>query len=88
MGYRITGMMLVATAAVLLSCAQQKPRMTAQNSLSQHTGAVGSTVPKAHPPYYPNTAGNIIAPPGNPAGNSPGSPPLVGGNENQGPTWP
>ncbi|HKY70607.1 MAG TPA: hypothetical protein VJL88_01685 [Nitrospira sp.] len=63
-------------------------RSDAQNSLSQHTGEAGSTMPKSHGPYYPNTAGNIVAPPGNPAGNPSGSPPLVGGTENQQPAWP
>jgi len=39
-------------------------------------------------PYYPNTAGNIVAPPGNPAGNRAGDPPIVGGNVNQSGGWP
>lgn len=76
---------------LMLSCAacthrQEEP--TTQNALSQHTGAAGSTVPKARPPFYPNTAGNIVAPPGNPAGNPPGSPPIVGGNMAQQSVWP
>jgi hypothetical protein len=45
-------------------------------------------MPKARPPYFPNTSGNIVAPPGNPAGNSAGSPPIVGGTENQQGGWP
>ncbi|HEU4684054.1 MAG TPA: hypothetical protein VFS39_06090 [Nitrospira sp.] len=59
-----------------------------QNSLSQNTGEAGSTIPKARPPYYPNTAGNIVAPPGNPGGNPAGAPPIVGGTENQQGAWP
>jgi hypothetical protein len=59
-----------------------------QNSLSQTTGKAGSTVPKSHSPYYPNSAGNIVAPPGNPAGNGAGAPPIVGGTENQRMAWP
>jgi hypothetical protein len=59
-----------------------------QNSLKQNTGQAGSTQPRSHPPYYPNTAGNIVAPPGNPAGNSSGAPPLVGGTETQQSAWP
>jgi hypothetical protein len=62
-------------------------RPAGKNSLSQHTGNPGSTIPKAHPPYYPNTAGNIVAPPGNPGGNPPGSPPIVGGNMAQQSEW-
>jgi hypothetical protein len=45
-------------------------------------------MPKARPPYFPNTSGNIVAPPGNPAGNPAGSPPIVGGTENQQGGWP
>lgn len=59
-----------------------------KNSLSQHTREAGSTQPKARPPRYPNTAGNIVAPPGNPAGNDAGAPPIVGGTESQHGGWP
>ncbi len=58
------------------------------NSLAQHTGVAGSTISRPHPPYYPNTAGNIVAPPGNPAGNPAGSPPIINGTENQSSGWP
>ena len=63
-------------------------RSDSQNSLSQNTGEAGSTMPKSQPPYFPNTAGNIVAPPGNPAGNPSGAPPIVGGTENQQSAWP
>ncbi len=59
-----------------------------QNSLKQNTGDAGSTMPQSHPPYYPNTSGNIVAPPGNPAGNPSGAPPIVGGTANQQAAWP
>jgi len=59
-----------------------------RNSLRQQTGKEGSTMPRANPPYYPNTSGNIVAPPGNPGGNPAGSPPIVGGNMNQESGWP
>ena len=58
------------------------------NSLAQNTGEPGSTMPKSHPPYYPNTSGNIVSPPGNPAGNPSGAPPIVGGTANQQAAWP
>jgi hypothetical protein len=45
-------------------------------------------MPQSHPPYYPNTSGNIVAPPGNPAGNPSGAPPIVGGTANQQAAWP
>ncbi len=67
------------------SCARDP---AAKNALAQNTGEAGSTIPKAHPPYYPNTAGNIVAPPGNPGGNHAGSPPIVGGTQNQQGGWP
>jgi hypothetical protein len=70
------------------ACSYRQEGPAAQNALSQHTGSAGSTVPKARPPFYPNTAGNIVAPPGNPAGNPPGSPPIVGGNMAQQSVWP
>ncbi len=65
------------------ACSHYQWKPADQNALSQHTGSPGSTVPKARPPYYPNTAGNIVAPPGNPGGNPPGAPPIVGGNQAQ-----
>jgi hypothetical protein len=70
---------------LVIGCAHADDR---QNALSQSTGQAGSTVPKARPPYYPNTAGNIVAPPGNPGGNPAGAPPIVGGTENQTGGWP
>jgi len=59
-----------------------------KNSLYQQTGQEGSTIPKQHAPYYPNTAGNIVAPPGNPGGNPAGAPPIVGGNLNHAGVFP
>lgn len=76
----IVGMMLI----VCLGCV---PKAT-QNSLAQNTGEAGSTIPRSHAPYYPNTAGNIVAPPGNPAGNPAGSPPIINGTENSSDGWP
>ena len=76
----IVGMMLMAS----IGCV---PKQT-KNSLSQHTGEAGSTIPRSNLPYYPNTAGNIVAPPGNPAGNSAGSPPIINGTENSSGGWP
>jgi hypothetical protein len=81
------------TGAVILLCvaiagSTACSSSNGQNSLKQNTGAAGSTMPKSHPPYYPNTSGNIVSPPGNPAGNSAGSPPIVGGTENQQAAWP
>ena len=61
---------------------------SSKNALYQQTGEERSNIPKKQPPYYPNTAGNIVAPPGNPGGNSDGSPSLVGGNMNQSGGWP
>jgi hypothetical protein len=61
---------------------------TGKNSLKQHTGEPGSTVPRSNPPHYPNTSGNIVAPPGNPGGNPSGFPPMVGGTETQQTAWP
>jgi hypothetical protein len=79
---------LILTSALFLlsfpACAGTQPK----NSLSQHTGEAGSIQPKARPPRYPNTAGNIVAPPGNPAGNDAGAPPIVGGTESQHGGWP
>jgi hypothetical protein len=45
-------------------------------------------VPRSNPPHYPNTSGNIVAPPGNPGGNPSGFPPMVGGTETQQTAWP
>ena len=66
-------------------CAQNRER---PNSLYQHTGDAGSSIPRTTPPKQPNTAGNILAPPGNPGGNQAGAPPIVGGTENQQGGWP
>lgn len=74
-------------AVMLVVCLGCVPKAT-ENSLAQQTGEPGSTIPKTEPPYYPNTAGNIVAPPGNPAGNPAGSPPITGGTENQSGGWP
>jgi hypothetical protein len=76
---------LMTLAAVVAGCS---PHARTQNSLSQNTGEAGSTFPKSHPPYYPNTAGNIVAPPGNPGGNASGSPPIVGGTSTGQTAWP
>ncbi len=78
----IVGMMLMAA----IGCV---PKQT-KNSLSQHTGEAGSTIVRTEPPHhhYPNTAGNIVAPPGNPAGNPAGSPPIINGTENSSGGWP
>lgn len=78
----IVGMVLIAS----LGCV---PKAT-KNSLAQNTGDPGSTIVRTEPPYhyYPNTAGNIVAPPGNPAGNPAGSPPIINGTENSSGGWP
>ncbi len=76
----VVGMMLIA-------CVGCVPKAT-QNSLAQNTGEAGSTIPRSHAPYYPNTAGNIAAPPGNPAGNHAGSPLIINGTENSSDGWP
>lgn len=73
--------------AMLIVCAGCLPKES-KNSLSQHTGEAGSTIPRSNPPHYPNTAGNIVAPPGNPAGNAAGSPPIINGTENSSGGWP
>jgi len=70
------------------ACAGSDERLAAQNSLHQQTGQAGSTIPRGYGSSYPNTAGNIVAPPGNPGGNAAGAPPLVGGNMNQEGGWP
>lgn len=84
--------MTILFGAVVLSlataCSGERNRLATQNSLSQNTGEPGSTMSRTSPPYYPNSAGNIVAPPGNPAGNRAGDPPIVGGNVNQSGGWP
>lgn len=80
--------LLSAGWLVCVACAAVDDRRAARNSLHQETSSEGSTVPKARPPYYPNTSGNIVSPPGNPAGNPAGSPPIVGGTMNQETGWP
>ena len=80
--------MALVCAAWTLSVGACSYGDSGKNALYQQTGEEGSSVPKKHSPYYPNTAGNIVAPPGNPGGNAAGSPPLVGGNMNQSGGWP
>ena len=79
----------VVCCVVLIGCFGCIPKQT-KNSLSQQTGKAGSTIIRNDPPYYhlPNTAGNIVAPPGNPAGNPAGSPPIINGTENSSSGWP
>lgn len=77
-----------ALSIVLMLIGACSHRSDAQNSLSQNTGEARSTMPKSQPPYYANTSGNIVAPPGNPGGNPSGSPPIVGGTMNQQTAWP
>src|SRR6185312_16089571 len=77
----------VIVGIMLLLCMGCVPKAT-KNALSQNTGEAGSTVPRSHPPYYANTAGNIVAPPGNPAGNPAGSPLIINGTENSSSGWP
>ncbi len=81
-------LLCIVFALSSLACSHRQVRPATQNALSQHTGAAGSTVPKARAPFYPNTADNIVAPPGNPASNPPGSTPIVGGNMAQQSVWP
>ncbi len=83
----IVAAMSLSWFMILPGCAQND-RLADLNSLEQETGAEGSTVPKARPPFYPNTSGNIVSPPGNPAGNPAGAPPIVGGTTNQTAGWP
>ncbi|HEY6084724.1 MAG TPA: hypothetical protein VIU63_04975 [Nitrospira sp.] len=80
---------VLLTAVVAVSgCSLKSDKVAAQNSLHQQTGDAGSTVPRSSGSYYPNTAGNIVSPPGNPGGNPPGAPPIVGGNMSQQGEWP
>ena len=88
MWHRRTTCLGGAVLILAVACSGERDRLASQNSLSQNTGEVGSTMSKGHPPYYPNTAGNIVAPPGNPGGNRAGDPPIVGGTENQQGGWP
>ena len=83
-----SSMTAVVGLALCAGCAYSDETSGRTNSLRQQTGQEGSTVPRANPPYYPNTSGNIVAPPGNPGGNPAGAPPLVGGNLNQESGWP
>jgi hypothetical protein len=85
-GSKLSTVMLGMVFAACMGCV---PKET-QNSLAQNTGEPGSTIIRKEPPYYhyPNTAGNIVAPPGNPAGNPAGSPPIINGTENQSGGWP
>ncbi len=78
----------VCAAALMMSVGCASDRPGARNALAQQTGEEGSTMPRSNPPFYPNTAGNIVAPPGNPGGNAAGAPPIVGGNMNQEGGWP
>ena len=84
----LTVILLCAVAITGAACARQTDKPVPPNSLYQNTGEAGSALPKSRAPYYPNTSGNIVAPPGNPAGNASGSPPIVGGTENQQGAWP
>ena len=86
--YIIWTTVAVTLCTVIATAPACSSRSDGQNSLKQNTGDAGSTMPRAQAPYYPNTSGNIIAPPGNPAGNSAGSPPIVGGTANQHAAWP
>ena len=61
--------LVVCAVLSAIACASQD---TSKNALYQQTGEEGSRTPKAHAPYYPNTAGNIVAPPGNPCSDPPG----------------
>ncbi|MDN5943179.1 MAG: hypothetical protein L0H94_14975 [Nitrospira sp.] len=86
---KVAGCVLcIVFALSSFACSHYQKKPATQNALSQHTGAPGSTVPRAGSRFYLNTAGNIVAPPGNPAGNPPGSPPIVGGTMAQQSMWP
>ena len=77
----------IIVGMILTLCMGCVPKAT-DKSLAQNTGEAGSTVPRSHLPYYPNTAGNIVAPPGNPAGNPAGSPLIINGTDNSSNGWP
>jgi hypothetical protein len=77
-----------ALCTVVVSIGACSQLFDTKNSLSQHTGEAGSTIPSAEPPEHPNTSGNIVAPPGNPGGNPSGAPPIVGGTTSQQTAWP
>jgi hypothetical protein len=81
------GSLTVMIGIALVASLGCVPRAT-KNSLAQHTGKPGSTLPRTNQVQYPNTAGNIVAPPGNPAGNAAGSPPIINGTENSSGGWP
>ncbi len=83
----IAWVVAAALSIVIAADSACSSRSDSQNSLKQNTGDAGSTTP-TQSAYYPNSSGNIVAPPGNPAGNSSGSPPIVGGTANQQPAWP
>jgi len=85
-----TGIKSIVVGMVLITSLGCVPKET-KNSLAQNTGDPGSTIVRTSPPpyhHYPNTAGNIVAPPGNPAGNPAGSPPIINGTENSSDGWP
>jgi hypothetical protein len=74
----ITHYLVVGSVMAFAGCVSKET----QNSLAQHTGNAGSDIPRSRPPYYPNTAGNIVAPPA-------GSLPMImNGTENQSGGWP
>jgi hypothetical protein len=87
-GRRLLMGLLFSSLLIHAGCARHSDRLSDLNSLEQETGAEGSTTPKARPPFYPNTSGNIVSPPGNPGGNPAGAPPIVGGTMNQSGGWP
>lgn len=87
MGTKSQRLYPIVVITALFACIGCVPEQT-RNSLAQQTGHAGSTLPRTNKPYYPNTAGNIVAPPGNPAGNPAGMPPIINGTENQSGGWP